>query len=616
VASNVLRDFFNLSEQDQQEVLHAIDQYVQDRISRFVADLGELIPACVARTGDRVGVNKAQEWFWKRAGVLGLQRRRWFTRMGCVTSFDYSPVRKLLSWQGPSALVMIGHIDTVYNHDQAMTQTLRKEEGHLYGPGTHDMLGCNLVFFYVVEAMQQILPQYGIEAMPCRLILACAEEIGHGRSDVPILKALARNPDGNCIVDIEGQDPHPQNPSNPLGTMASSRKAGAGYAVTVASTTAAEKPEGKAFQLTFHGRPAHSGLEPKKGRNAVVAALDVVKSLAKYGEGKIQVYYISGSGGTRNTVPYICTVLLDNTLTIQELKAVVKRLLIDCVVPDITCEVIEAGEREGRLRLVSHNSVMAMAGYVLALIQLVPPEGCTNSPGEIKLDGATIILDHDRRVSTVEAWRQSDQQVQELIERLAGNPSVTLDVEWDALGKPPLPSNASQELVLRIQRLARLISCDIEAMQRGGSADSAVLYDAALQPQPALQWIASAVSWVAHLPLPHTWSEKIANLAALLSLAAARTVSAAGGLGPVGAGDHNIDQEYILLESIAPTAALLAGLVLSNELTEEDEPGVLFLRWLAYLSEAAWLWILSKFFWVVEVGRRLCDCLIQKKSSL
>jgi glutamate carboxypeptidase len=130
------------------------------------------------------------------------------------------------------------------------------------------------------------------------------------------------------------------------GDIVSSRKGNVGLVVTV------------------HGRAAHAGVEPEKGRSAILEAARIVSDLhalnGRWPGVTVNVGVIGG--GTRpNVVAERCAIEVDvRAVTrdgLEAVEAAIRELVVPCVVPDVKVEVTEAGrhwpmeklERSGRL---------------------------------------------------------------------------------------------------------------------------------------------------------------------------------------------------------------------------------------------------------------------------
>jgi glutamate carboxypeptidase len=135
-------------------------------------------------------------------------------------------------------LLVLGHYDTVYPTGSLSRMPFRISAGKVYGPGTFDMKAGIIQALFAFEALQELkLPV----TQNLVFLWTSDEEIG-SESSREIIEAEARRSDAVFVCE----------PSlGPRGLLKTSRK-GVGTA-----------------ELTVHGRPAHAGLEPEKGINAI-----------------------------------------------------------------------------------------------------------------------------------------------------------------------------------------------------------------------------------------------------------------------------------------------------------------------------------------------------------
>jgi glutamate carboxypeptidase len=138
---------------------------------------------------------------------------------------------------GPSRVMLLGHLDTVWPVGQIETMPLREESGRLYGPGIFDMKGGIGVMMLAMRALQQ--RQEG-DRPRVTIVVTTDEEIGSGTSRT-LIETTARQCDAVLVLE----------PSLPGGAAKTSRK-GCGE-----------------FELTVHGVSAHAGVDPTRGASAI-----------------------------------------------------------------------------------------------------------------------------------------------------------------------------------------------------------------------------------------------------------------------------------------------------------------------------------------------------------
>ena len=189
--------------------------------------------------------------------------------------------RRLRGAGGPRVL-LVGHTDTVFDDGTAAERPFRIEGGRAYGPGVSDMKGGLLAGFFATHALQDA----GVDGFG-QITFVCNpdEEIGSPFSG-PVIRELAAEHDVAFVLE-GGRD---------NGDFVSARKGVTDYAVTV------------------HGRAAHAGVEPDKGRNAIAQAAALVTEMHALHDRWPGVTVNVGTiaGGTRlNVVPEACSFEVD-----------------------------------------------------------------------------------------------------------------------------------------------------------------------------------------------------------------------------------------------------------------------------------------------------------------
>ena len=245
------------------------------------------------------------------------------------------------TWTGRSGagprVLLIGHMDTVFDEGTAAARPFRIEDDIAYAPGVSDMKGGLLTGIHAVEALSSAA-DHSSTGLPFERLTYVAnpdEEIG-SPSSTPIIRDIARRSDV-CLV-LEG--------ARANGDIVSSRKG-----IIDA-------------RLAVHGRAAHAGVEPEKGRSAILAAAHLVTALheltGRWPGVTVNVGVIGG--GTRpNVVAERAMLEIDlRAVRAADLAAVeeaVLEMLTAPTVPDVTVEMttlhrwqpMEKLERSGHL---------------------------------------------------------------------------------------------------------------------------------------------------------------------------------------------------------------------------------------------------------------------------
>ena len=169
--------------------------------------------------------------------------------------------------------LLLGHSDTVHPIGTNLQNPTRIEGDKFYGCGIFDMKA-NIVLMF--EALRFFAATRTRPSRPITIFLSCDEEVG-SHSGRPILESVAANVE-RCLVFEPSAN----------GSVKTGRK-GTGM-----------------FTVRTHGIPAHAGLEPEKGANAIVELarqIENIHAIAKPAIGTtVNVCTIKG-GTTSNVIP-------------------------------------------------------------------------------------------------------------------------------------------------------------------------------------------------------------------------------------------------------------------------------------------------------------------------
>ncbi|MFL5749936.1 MAG: M20 family metallopeptidase [Chloroflexota bacterium] len=241
---------------------------------------------------------------------------------------------------GARRVLLIGHMDTVFDPGTAAARPFRIEDGRAYGPGVTDMKSGLLAGLYALKALVARGP------LPFERLTFVAnpdEEIG-SPSSTPHIREIAAEADACFVLECARAN----------GDIVSSRKGILDARITV------------------NGRAAHAGVEPEKGRNAILAAADFVQRLhalnGRWDGVTVNVGVIAG--GTRpNVVPERCQLEVDvRAVRREDLEAAeagIRSLLATPSVLDVTAELAEMArwwpmeKLERSARLVDHAVAVA-----------------------------------------------------------------------------------------------------------------------------------------------------------------------------------------------------------------------------------------------------------------
>jgi glutamate carboxypeptidase len=223
--------------------LSVLREAVASTFARYLAELEELVNIdCGSYTPD--GVNAVATHVEAELARMGADVERIPHRPVEGESQLGDLVVGRLVGDGPR-LLLIGHMDTVFGPGTAALRPFRRDGDRATGPGTSDMKGELLAGLHAIGALQAAgaKPAISFVANP-------DEEIGSPFSGHHI-RALAAEHDAALVLECAREN----------GDIVSARK---GVADLV---------------IDFHGRAAHAGVEPEKGRNAILAAARAVEAL-------------------------------------------------------------------------------------------------------------------------------------------------------------------------------------------------------------------------------------------------------------------------------------------------------------------------------------------------
>lgn len=241
-------------------------------LERFVnAESPSLDKAAV----DRFGRIVEKEWKRRGARVARLPQ----AKRGDVIRVEWNPRGSRSSGQ----ILVLGHLDTVYETGTLARTPFRVSRGRAWGPGTLDMKGGLMLALFAVDALRatRTLPQKRII-----FLWTSDEEIGSGASRRTIEREANRS---QAVLVLE-----------PAAGIEGSLKTG-------------RKGLGE-IEIIATGRAAHAGLNPEKGVNAVEEIARQIARFTKWNDPRRGITVSAGivEGGTRvNVIPDSARVQVD-----------------------------------------------------------------------------------------------------------------------------------------------------------------------------------------------------------------------------------------------------------------------------------------------------------------
>lgn len=215
------------------------------------------------------GVNQVTDWFSERYAALG-----WPVETVQPQPDKYG--RSSFTWHGDRDaldLLIICHTDTVFPDGTARERPFSTSGDRFHGPGVADMKAGCLMALHAIEQLHQGdrlkgnlgLLLNGEHELSCPTIRPYIEELS-SRAKVVVTTEPGR-PDGSCVRQRKGI---------------------------------------LRYTLTFHGRSAHSGVDPEKGRCAVTEMARFIVALRNLQDPERGITVNPGivSGGTSiNAIP-------------------------------------------------------------------------------------------------------------------------------------------------------------------------------------------------------------------------------------------------------------------------------------------------------------------------
>jgi len=150
--------------------------------------------------------------------------------------------------EGRKPLLLLGHLDTVYDLGTLQIMPWREENGKLYGPGVFDMKSGITQMMFALAALRGIR---GRLPRPVKVLLVSDEEAGSDSSRA-ITETLARQ----CAAVLVCE------PSGPGGALKTARK-GVG-----------------SFTMKVTGKASHAGLDFEKGESAILELAHQIEAIS------------------------------------------------------------------------------------------------------------------------------------------------------------------------------------------------------------------------------------------------------------------------------------------------------------------------------------------------
>lgn len=261
---------------------------LESKLQNYLDDLRVLV-RLDSGTAHKAGVDQVVDWLENRLNKLG------FTVERLPQKKRGDNLLAAMDGAGSGEILLLGHSDTVYPVGTAAERPMIIEGDKILGPGTCDMKAGLLTGCYAVEALSELgFQDFG------RIVLLCvSDEEVQERYSYDLIRDAARQADAVFTLEAAREN----------GDIVIARKGVRVYAVETI------------------GHSAHAGVEPEKGRNAILALAHLCLKLAELNGFRQDVTVNPGviEGGTQsNVVPDYARLLVDiRAFTTEDLEATV-----------------------------------------------------------------------------------------------------------------------------------------------------------------------------------------------------------------------------------------------------------------------------------------------------
>jgi glutamate carboxypeptidase len=241
--------------------------FLESRLDTYLDELRALV-SLDSYSYDRDDVNHVVDWLEARLNKLNFQ----VSRQPQEHTGDNLVASR--TGNGVGRVMLLGHSDTVFPRGTTAQRPMTLQGDKILGPGTCDMKAGLLAGIFAVEALDSL----GFDAYERITFLIVSDEEVDERYSIPLIRSASRGND--AVLTLEA--------ARGNGDIVVARKGVRSYTADA------------------HGHAAHSGVEPEKGRNAILAlAHQVIALQALNDAGKeisLNVGVIEG-GRLRNIVP-------------------------------------------------------------------------------------------------------------------------------------------------------------------------------------------------------------------------------------------------------------------------------------------------------------------------
>ncbi len=275
--------------------MDALLSYLKSQQADMLALLREMVEAESPST-DKAAVDRCGEMVAEKVRAIG-GRVRFFPsqRTGKHLRAEF----RLSAGRPSGQILLLGHLDTVWEAGTLVRMPFRIQGRRAYGPGIFDMKSGIVVGLFALKALQVL----GIPVKKRVVLLLNADEEIGSPSSRPLTEREARKSAAVLVLE-PAQGAH--------GALKTARK-GVGE-----------------FAIRVRGRAAHAGLEPHKGVNAIVELSRQILRLDRFADPRKGITLSAGliRGGNRvNVIPDEATAIVDARIRrAQDQRALERKL--------------------------------------------------------------------------------------------------------------------------------------------------------------------------------------------------------------------------------------------------------------------------------------------------
>lgn len=250
--------------------MNQITDYLQKQFSAMV-ELTEEIINVDSPSNDIAGIQKVADILSAKMREIGMQtRQRDSGKQGMAL------IGELPGEEGLQPVILLGHMDTVFPKGTVEQRPFKLEKDRMTGPGIFDMKPGLVIGLFAIQALVKLK----LNRRPVKMIVVSDEEKLH--MDLNTYNIIAKECQGGAYgFNLEGTKDDPSH----VGT---------------------HNRGGMIVDVTVHGRAAHSGAEPEKGRSAIIELAHQIIKLSALSDLQAGVHVNCGviNGGTsENIIP-------------------------------------------------------------------------------------------------------------------------------------------------------------------------------------------------------------------------------------------------------------------------------------------------------------------------